>query len=48
MIIKLVQGVLVTHICLDIGISHIEKDNKPKAFYYFMMWFVYLVTLIYV
>lgn len=40
------QGILVTHICLDIGISHIEKGNKPKAFYYFMMWFLYLVTFV--
>nr|DAE30038.1 MAG TPA: hypothetical protein [virus sp. ctE0n6] len=46
LIVKLIQGVLVTHICLDIGISYIEKGNKPKAFYYFMMWFLYLVTFV--
>lgn len=46
MILKLIQGVLVTHICLDVGINYIEKNNKPKAFYYFMMWLIYLITLI--
>lgn len=46
LIVKLIQGILVTHICLDIGISHIEKGNKLKAFYYFMMWFLYLVTFV--
>lgn len=48
MFAKLIQGILVTYVFLDIGISNIEKGNKPKAFYYFMMWFFYLVTLIYI
>lgn len=46
MIIKLVQCVLVSYTFLDVGISHIEKDNKPKAFYYFVMWFLYLITVV--